>query len=67
MTREIKDCPFCDADFGCCFCDYTGKVYVGENEYIKPDTYKHLMSEEFDGDRMIQIGISNKHLELLKS
>jgi hypothetical protein len=28
--RTICDCPFCEGDIdGCCFCDHSGKIYVG--------------------------------------
>lgn len=33
-TREKVDCPFCEGS-GCCFCDYEGRIFVGENELIK--------------------------------
>lgn len=36
MSRQVTDCPFCEGDIdGCCFCDHTGKVYVGEGEFFK--------------------------------
>lgn len=29
--RSIVDCPFCEGDeWGCCFCDHSGKIYVGK-------------------------------------
>lgn len=34
--RIIKDCPFCEGDIGgCCFCDHSGKIYVGEGYFFK--------------------------------
>jgi hypothetical protein len=33
---SIEDCPFCEGEFdGCCFCDHTGKVRVGEGEVFE--------------------------------
>jgi len=34
MPREKMNCPFCEGG-GCCFCDYEGHIFVGENEEIK--------------------------------
>ena len=32
--RTIADCPFCNGDIdGCCFCDHSGKIYIGD-EYV---------------------------------
>lgn len=37
--RTIEDCPFCQGDIdGCCFCDHTGKIYVGKNEVFQTVT-----------------------------
>lgn len=37
MVRKTIDCPFCEGEFdGCCFCDHSGKIYVGgENDFFK--------------------------------
>lgn len=34
--RTIEDCPFCRGDVdGCCFCEHSGKIYVGPNEVFQ--------------------------------
>lgn len=38
MSRKVIDCPFCEGDIsGCCFCDHSGKIYVGEGEFFKTE------------------------------
>lgn len=29
--RIVAECPFCNGDIdGCCFCDHSGRIYVGK-------------------------------------
>lgn len=38
-SRQIARCPFCDGDIGgCCFCDHSGRIYVGgEDDFFKSE------------------------------
>lgn len=63
LTQEQKTkifCPFCEGD-KCCFCDYTGKVSVGENEIIK--SVEHSKS----GRMILDIIILRKNIGLIVS
>ena len=60
MSKEplpiIRDCPFCEE--GCCFCDYSGRVFIGDgygirtielyNELKKPKVKKEILREFYD-------------------
>lgn len=36
--RKVVKCPFCEGDInGCCFCDHSGRIYVGEGELFKTE------------------------------
>jgi hypothetical protein len=35
----VTDCVFCYGDIdGCCFCDHSGKIEVGENGFFKHES-----------------------------
>lgn len=58
--KEIKDCPFCEGDIGgCCFCDHSGKIHIGEGEFFK--TIEQTKSigvsflKEYDKDGGVEI------------
>ena len=53
QNSKIVDCPYCDE--GCCFCDYSSKIRVGEDEEITETTYRLLVEtrEEILSDEKI--------------
>lgn len=55
MDKEIiVDCPFCEGEIdGCCFCDHTGKVKVGENYFF------NTISEYEDASK-VEVNNQNK-------
>jgi hypothetical protein len=61
MNREVTQCPFCEGDEdGCCFCDHSGRVYIGEGyvfqtmEDLKP--FKRELVKESDLRRLWDAG-----------
>ena len=51
LEKKIADCPFCDGDFdGCCFCDHTGKIYIGDGEFFKSEEQLESIGVHFIKD-----------------
>ena len=48
ITKTAK-CPFCEGDLnGCCFCDHSGRIYVGEDYLFKNEQHiKNSLSVKF--------------------
>ena len=53
--REKVNCPFCESD-GCCFCDYNGFVFVGENEEIKSKDFVNSIGVKIMKDQDEEYG-----------
>lgn len=52
-SSKIVPCPYCEE--GCCFCDYSSRIRIGDEEEISEDTYKILIEtrDEILNDREI--------------
>ena len=61
MDRITTQCPFCNGDInGCCFCDHSGRIFVGKGyvfesvDDLKP--FKKEFVTESDLRRLFDVG-----------
>lgn len=63
---KIADCPFCGGDIdGCCFCDHTGKIEVGDGFLFNSEadvdfSKQHINEEQYLRELHTVNGIKNK-------
>lgn len=57
MDNVVKICPFCEGEEGCCFCDYSGRVKIGDT-----DCFFKTEQDYEDSVRQIKTSYSYRYL-----